>query len=165
MSLVPRFGNKKVFFPNLIFKIIRDPKLGPNQAAFRVPLNVNKFDIRDYLSHLYKVTVTDVRTVIFPGKKTLDVRTGQRTRTSRIKKAIVTTVEEFKYPPKPDVDADFGGKESSYESERRRKKLLGFRIRPSKEQKELAKEIKQKMLQTHEEESGSKAKASGNKSS
>ncbi|KAJ1679285.1 mitochondrial 54S ribosomal protein YmL41 [Spiromyces aspiralis] len=154
MSLAPRFGTKKIYFPNLVFKIIRSEGLGPNQAAFHVPLHVNKFDIRDYLSHLYNVTVTDVRTAILPGKPTTDRRTAQKTRSPRIKKAIVTTVEEFTYPPPPDVDKDFGGKESLYESLRRRNKLKGFRIRPSEQQKALGLDIMKKREAAQQGESG-----------
>ncbi|KAI8319198.1 hypothetical protein GQ54DRAFT_238209, partial [Martensiomyces pterosporus] len=107
--------------------------LGKNQAAFRVPLNVNKLDIKDYLTHIYSVNVTDVRTTVFPGKWTINRFTGQKERTSRTKKAIVTTKEEFEYPAEADVDKEFGGLELKYEEKRRANKLKGWRIRPSME--------------------------------
>ncbi|KAJ1883536.1 mitochondrial 54S ribosomal protein YmL41 [Coemansia sp. RSA 1722] len=129
--MAQRFGNLKVYFPNIVFKIIPDARLGKNQAAFRVPLNVNKLDIKDYLSHIYNVTVTDVRTTVFAGKQTTNRHTGQKDRSSRIKKAIVTIKEEFEYPKEADVDKNFGGLELKYEQMRRANKLKGWRIRPS----------------------------------
>ncbi|KAJ1805706.1 mitochondrial 54S ribosomal protein YmL41, partial [Coemansia sp. RSA 2599] len=111
--------------------IIPDARLAKNQAAFRVPLNVNKLDIKDYLTHLYNVTVTDVRTTVFAGKLGTNRFTGQKERSSRIKKAIVTIKEEFEYPKEADVDKHFGGLELKYEQMRRANKLKGWRIRPS----------------------------------
>ncbi|KAJ2785452.1 mitochondrial 54S ribosomal protein YmL41 [Coemansia javaensis] len=124
--MAQRFGNAKVYFPNVVFKITPDARLGRNQAAFRVPLNINKLDIKDYLTHIYNVTVTDVRTVVFPGKLYLNRFTGQKERTSRTKKAIVTMKEEFKYPPEPNVDRDFGGMEMRYERLRMANRLRGW---------------------------------------
>ncbi|KAJ1728548.1 mitochondrial 54S ribosomal protein YmL41 [Coemansia biformis] len=124
--MAQRFGNLKIYFPNIVFKIIPDTRLARNQAAFRVPLNINKLDIKDYLTHIYNVTVMDVRTVVFPGKLALNRFTGQKERRSRTKKAIVTMKEEFQYPPEVDVEADFGGMESRYEKMRMANKLKGW---------------------------------------
>ncbi|KAJ2722001.1 mitochondrial 54S ribosomal protein YmL41 [Coemansia sp. Benny D115] len=139
--MAQRFGNLKVYFPNVVFKIIPDARLGKNQAAFRVPLNINKLDIKDYLTHIYNVTVTDVRTTVFPGKLSTNRYTGQKERSSRIKKAIVTMKEEFEYPAEANVDEDFGGLEIKYEEKRRANKLKGWRIRPSLEMANMRKEI------------------------
>ncbi|KAJ2003799.1 mitochondrial 54S ribosomal protein YmL41, partial [Coemansia thaxteri] len=62
--MAQQLGGFRVYFPNLIFKIIPDARLSKNQAAFRVPLHVNKLDIKDYLANIYNVTVTDVRTTV-----------------------------------------------------------------------------------------------------
>ncbi|KAJ2164772.1 mitochondrial 54S ribosomal protein YmL41, partial [Coemansia sp. RSA 551] len=111
----PKFGNFKIYFPNIVFKIIPDPRLTKHQAAFRIPLNLNKLDVRDYLTHIYNVTVTDVRTAVLPGKIMTNRFTGQKERTSRTKKAIVTMKETFQYPEAPDLDGDFGGKQKKFE--------------------------------------------------
>ncbi|KAJ2558007.1 mitochondrial 54S ribosomal protein YmL41 [Coemansia sp. RSA 1933] len=129
--MAQRFGNLKVYLPNLVFKIIPDARLGKNQAAFRVPLQVNKLDIKDYLTHIYNVTVTDVRTSVFPGKLSLNHYTAQKVRSPRIKKAIVTIKEQFDYPAEPDVKNDFKGENAEYQKLRRANKLKGWRIRPS----------------------------------
>lgn len=50
--------------PNFVLTLIRTPKLPPTFAAFVVPLNLNKFDIRDYLYHVYDIRVKSVRSYI-----------------------------------------------------------------------------------------------------
>ncbi|KAJ2503581.1 mitochondrial 54S ribosomal protein YmL41 [Coemansia sp. RSA 1972] len=139
--MAPKFGNFKIYFPNIVFKIIPDPRLTKHQAAFRIPLNLNKLDVRDYLTHIYNVTVTDVRTAVLPGKLTTNRFTGQKERTSRTKKAIVTMKETFQYPEAPDLDADFGGKQKKFEMLRTANRMKGWNYRPSPEAKQLRKEI------------------------
>ncbi|KAJ2755415.1 mitochondrial 54S ribosomal protein YmL41 [Coemansia nantahalensis] len=138
--MAQRFGNVKIYFPNIVFKIIPDARLSKYQAAFRVPLNINKLDIKDYLTHIYSVTVTDVRTVVFPGKLALNRFTGRKERSSRTKKAIVTMKEEFRYPAAPNVDADFGGLEMKYERMRMANKLKGW-TEPTQEMEKLHQQI------------------------
>ncbi|KAJ1663488.1 mitochondrial 54S ribosomal protein YmL41 [Coemansia sp. RSA 1813] len=150
--MAQRFGNFKVYFPNLVFKIIPDSRLGRNQAAFRVPLQVNKLDIKDYLTHIYNVTVTDVRTTVFPGKLSLNRFTGQQERSPRIKKAIVTIKEDFEYPKEVDVDKDFKGAQVEYQRKRRDNKLKGWRLRPTPALKELG----QKVRESEKAKAGSK---------
>ncbi|KAJ2805531.1 mitochondrial 54S ribosomal protein YmL41 [Coemansia guatemalensis] len=124
--MAQRFGNFRIYFPNIVFKIIPDARLSKNQAAFRVPLNINKLDIKDYLTHIYNVTVTDVRTTVFPGKLVLNRRTGVKERQSRTKKAIVTIKEEFEYPEQPDVDNNFGGLQRKHAELRTRNRMKGW---------------------------------------
>ncbi|KAJ2339068.1 mitochondrial 54S ribosomal protein YmL41 [Coemansia erecta] len=139
--MAPKFGNLKIYFPNIVFKIIPDARLNKYQAAFRIPLNLNKLDVRDYLTHIYNVTVTDVRTAVLPGKLTNNRYTGRRERTSRTKKAIVTMKEEFHYPEAPDIDRDFGGKEKQFEMLRTTNKMKGWNYRPDPKIKQLRNEI------------------------
>ncbi|OLY85466.1 54S ribosomal protein L23, mitochondrial [Smittium mucronatum] len=113
--------------------IVRDPKLAPNQAAFKVPLHVNKFDIKDYLTNLYKVTVTDVRTVVLPGRPKVDARSGLKILDKRTKKAIVTLSEDFVYPPPPKME-DFGEIQSKFTTIKFNNRLHGWRIRRTKEE-------------------------------
>ncbi|KAJ2851745.1 mitochondrial 54S ribosomal protein YmL41 [Coemansia brasiliensis] len=141
--MAQKFGNFKIYFPNIIFKIIPDPRLSKNQAAFRVPLNVNKFDIRDYLTNIYNVTVTDVRTAVLPGKWKLNHYTGRKERTARTKKAIVTMKEEFTYPSEPDVDKDFGGLETRMHAILSRNRMKGWNYRPSMELLRLREQVKE----------------------
>ncbi|KAJ2373058.1 mitochondrial 54S ribosomal protein YmL41 [Coemansia sp. RSA 2607] len=148
--MAQRFGNLKVYFPNIVFKIIPDARLAKNQAAFRVPLNINKLDIKDYLTHVYNVTVTDVRTTVFPGKLAVNRYSGQKERSSRIKKAIVTMKEEFEYPKEANTDKDFGGLEMKYETLRRANKLKGWRIRPSVEMMAMRSQVRESRAATEE---------------
>ncbi|KAJ1980666.1 mitochondrial 54S ribosomal protein YmL41 [Dimargaris xerosporica] len=137
------FGQRKVFFPNIIFRLVRSERLQPNQAAFKVPVNVNKFDVRDYLTHLYGVTVLDVRTVIYPGSKKLNRASKETIKKPRVKKAIVTLAEEFKYPAPPNRD-DFEGAFVDLSMKVQALKMRGWRIR-SPLRKELTKLTKEKM--------------------
>ncbi|OMH79685.1 54S ribosomal protein L23, mitochondrial [Zancudomyces culisetae] len=136
------FGTKKVHFPNLIFTIIRDNKLAPNQAAFKVPLNVNKFDIRDYLTHLYNVKVTDVRTLVLPGRTIIDKKTGQKTLTKRVKKAVVTLDKDFEYPPLPNLE-EFGFWETKLYQKRIQNRLKGWKLINSTSDKFLSEKAKE----------------------
>ncbi|OMJ29111.1 54S ribosomal protein L23, mitochondrial [Smittium culicis] len=129
-------GTKKVYFPNLILTLVRDSKLAPNQAAFKVPLHVNKFDIKDYLTNLYKVNVTDVRTVVLPGRPKLDVRSGLKVLDKRTKKAIVTLSEDFNYPEAPDM-SKFGEMQSKFTQIKFKNRLHGWRIRKTKAESEI----------------------------
>ncbi len=88
----------KVFFPNFTFTMVRSAKEhGPKTAVFRVPMILNKMDIKAYLEGLYGVTVTDVQTRIFLPSTT---RQG-RSYTPGRKNAIVTMTKAFAYPPPP----------------------------------------------------------------
>jgi len=92
-------GLKKVYFPNIVFKLTRDPKLPPNQVAFRVPPRLNKFDIRDYLTNIYNLDVVNVRTMNYQTYRSETIGSVEmRKKKSKYKKAIVTLSEEFKLP-------------------------------------------------------------------
>ncbi|ORX99157.1 hypothetical protein K493DRAFT_313311 [Basidiobolus meristosporus CBS 931.73] len=129
MSNISRkiFGNKQIFFPSVIFKVVRS-NLPPNQVAFRVPPKVNKLDIKDYLSHVYKLDVVNVRTVNYEGKMKMDARIGRRVRDKDWKKAIVTIGTDFEYPAKPNLD-DFGKETHQEQVTHRARKLKGWRMR------------------------------------
>ena len=59
--------------------------------AFEVALQANKQEIRDAVQHLFKVKVTEVRTMVMHGKMK---RVGRfETKRSNRKKAIVTLAE------------------------------------------------------------------------
>ncbi len=54
--------------PNFSLIFIRTPFAPPNHATFITPLNFNKFDIIDYLYHLYGIEVLSVRSYVQQGK-------------------------------------------------------------------------------------------------
>ena len=63
--------------------------------SFVVNKKANKIEIKDAVEKMYSVTVTDVNTMIMPGKsKTRNTKSGiQRGRKPDFKKAIVTLSE------------------------------------------------------------------------
>ncbi|EEB05772.1 ribosomal protein subunit L23 [Schizosaccharomyces japonicus yFS275] len=102
MNTIPwRQGTKLVYLPNLIFTLYKRSNLPPNFAAFKVPLHVNKFDVRDYLLHVYNLKVLSVRSMIF-ARKLYRNRMGQVKRPKSIKKVIVEMEEPFVFPEPPE---------------------------------------------------------------
>jgi len=59
-----RLGRKEIFLPSHVVTFVRKTHLPPNEACFNVPLQWNKFDLRDYLWNLYGVEVTKVRSYV-----------------------------------------------------------------------------------------------------
>ncbi|KAG8953429.1 hypothetical protein FRC04_002271 [Tulasnella sp. 424] len=101
---------QKIYLPNMVFRLMRNhtPKgqpYNPYEATFRIPRSITKNDVRSYLSAVYGVECTYIRTdnYIAPLKRTLV--DGHRTETKRIgglettyKRAVVGLVEPFIYP-------------------------------------------------------------------
>ena len=85
---------RNIFFPWQNFVLHQSGSyLEPNRVAFRVPVNMTKFDIREYLRQLYGVKVIKVNTYIkLPKKKMSSHRNYFRT-DAQYKKAIVTCEE------------------------------------------------------------------------
>lgn len=136
---IPTFkrGLKKIYLPNIIFKLCRpSPHIPPNQAVFKVPINLNKLDIRDYLTHIYGLQVVNVRTLIQQGE--LNRRGRNRSlhysKGSTYKKAFVTMTSDFHYPalaPRAAKDEDDPYNREMLEIGRsdQKTKLKGWRIR------------------------------------
>ncbi|KAK9478230.1 hypothetical protein V1514DRAFT_331360 [Lipomyces japonicus] len=57
-----RLGHKEVHFPSQFVTLKRPhaDDYDPYKATFEVPINFNKFDLRDYLHNIYKLTVKRV---------------------------------------------------------------------------------------------------------
>ncbi|KAG0364985.1 hypothetical protein BC939DRAFT_480223 [Gamsiella multidivaricata] len=125
-------GLKKLYFPSTVLKLVRN---GPNIPAvsntltFRVPPSMNKFDIKSYLSNIYKLNVLTVRTANMPAKL---AGSGGNTilKRQKFKKAVVTIDQEFKWPDAPD-SAAFGIQDAVNERSRMLNRLKGWRMRPS----------------------------------
>lgn len=50
-------------------KLVKHEKpLPPNEVKFVIPLQMTKYDVKNYLEKIYKVPVADVRTKIMQGK-------------------------------------------------------------------------------------------------
>ena len=93
-----------MYFPNIIFKLVRS-HLPPHQAVFRCSPQLSKIDIKDYLSKLYDLEITNVRTINYLGK----IRRNRNQRPEKradYKKAIITMTQDFVFPPVPDPKID-----------------------------------------------------------
>ena len=95
-SLSPPKIPRNVFFPWQNFILHQSGSyLEPNRVAFRVPVNMTKFDIREYLRKLYGVKVIKVNTYIkLPTNKMSSDRNWFKT-DAQYKKAIITCEERI----------------------------------------------------------------------
>ncbi|CDH60358.1 hypothetical protein RO3G_14831 [Lichtheimia corymbifera JMRC:FSU:9682] len=155
MSTPFRQGLKKVYLPNIVFKMVRSPNLQPNQVAFRVPPSCNKFDIHSYLTNIYGVNVQEVRTMNYATvhKKT---RTGQtEVKQPAYKKAIVTIDEPFTYPSEPEWCA-LEREQYKLGSKNAGRKMKGWRFRGPEEERTRMKEIQTEIHERMEAEQGRK---------
>ncbi|KAK5660245.1 hypothetical protein OQA88_12783 [Cercophora sp. LCS_1] len=98
-GLFPR-GKTQVFLPNHVITFLR-PKPGqpPNLATFAVPLKFNKFDLRDYLFHVYNVEVNHIRSFINqPGPERKDRGMGKWYRPAANKMMVAELKKPFVWP-------------------------------------------------------------------
>ncbi|KAG8893373.1 hypothetical protein FRC01_013631, partial [Tulasnella sp. 417] len=101
---------QKIYLPNLVFRLMRNhtppgQPYNPYEATFRIPRSLTKNDVRSYLSAVYGIECTYIRTdnYIAPlGRTLVD---GHRTEAKRVggtettyKRAVVGLVEPFIYP-------------------------------------------------------------------
>ena len=97
----PAVVAQKIYLPNLVFRLVRNftppgQPYNPYEATFRVSNSVTKTDIRSYLSAVYGVQTTYIRTDnYFPPKP--HPMFGKTTRAA-YKRAVVGLVEPFYYP-------------------------------------------------------------------
>ncbi|KAJ3407465.1 hypothetical protein CcCBS67573_g00594 [Chytriomyces confervae] len=89
-----------LFFPSISFRIIRS-SLPPHQQVFRFPPKANKVDIASLLTGLYGLRITDIRTMNYNGRSHYETKAGatRRTKAAAYKKVIVTTKDDFEFPP------------------------------------------------------------------
>ena len=92
--------------PEFTIALIRTPFLSPRFAAFYVPLNFNKLDLRDYLDRLYGVKALKIRSVVEQQRPTRERPLGKngygRWRRPQSKKRMtVELAEPFVWPEEP----------------------------------------------------------------
>ncbi|EPS32559.1 hypothetical protein PDE_07519 [Penicillium oxalicum 114-2] len=104
-AFVPPSQRKQVFLPEFVIALARTPFLSPRYAQFRVPLNFNKLDLRDYLQNAYNVGVVSVRSYIEQQPITRMTRDGRNIgawrRPKAQKRMTVELREPFVYPEEP----------------------------------------------------------------
>ncbi|KAK7060857.1 hypothetical protein VNI00_000590 [Paramarasmius palmivorus] len=91
-----------IYLPNIVFRLVRNftpegQDYNPYEATFRVPLSITKNDVRSYLSAVYGVETTYVRTDIYYPKYIHPARRDLK-RHSAYKRAVVGLVDPFYYP-------------------------------------------------------------------
>ncbi|KAI8994348.1 hypothetical protein BC832DRAFT_569571 [Gaertneriomyces semiglobifer] len=80
----------KLFFPNVVMQIVRS-NLPPHQCVFRCPPALNKIDIKAYLTNLYNINISDVRTMNYsPQELSAAGRRRQKRLEPKYKKVIWT---------------------------------------------------------------------------
>ena len=97
---------QKVYFPNITIALVRNytppgQPYNPYEATFRIPPSMTKTDLRSYLSAVYGVQTTYIRTDNYISPIRRDSTTLSRVRNISIKtykRAVVGLVEPFYYP-------------------------------------------------------------------
>ncbi|KAI9797131.1 MAG: hypothetical protein M1833_005646 [Piccolia ochrophora] len=157
-------GRKKIYLfvpldlrapstPNFTLTLLRTPFLPPNYASFITPLNLNKFDIRDYLYHAYGIRVFSVRSFVQQQRVRQDKPNARNPAPRRwfrprsIKKMTVQMEMPFVWPDEPqdltawDKEAfDATQKAQKQEQERMYPELEG---KPSPERRSIAEQARE----------------------
>lgn len=99
-EIEPQVVAQKIYLPNLVFRLVRNftppgQAYNPYEATFRVPQSVTKTDIRSYLSSVYGVRTTYIRTDNYLSPRN---RLGDTKPHKTYKRAVVGLVEPFYYP-------------------------------------------------------------------
>jgi large subunit ribosomal protein L23 len=95
----------KVYLPNVIFRLVRNhtapgQPYNPYEATFRIPQSITKTDVRSYLSSIYGVETTYIRTDNYnaPVKRARDGSWTVTDHHKTYKRAVVGLVKPFYYP-------------------------------------------------------------------
>ncbi|KAI5122497.1 hypothetical protein M0805_001405 [Coniferiporia weirii] len=99
---------QRIYLPNVLFTLVRNHTLpgkpyNPHEATFRVTQNITKTDVRAYLSALYGVECTYIRTdnYLVSMKHRKRIATGRledKGQKRSYKRAVVGLKEPFYYP-------------------------------------------------------------------
>lgn len=97
---------QKVYLPNIIFRLVRNntpmgQPYNPYEATFRIPQSVTKTDVRSYLTAVYGVKTTYIRTdnYLSPVRRDHVDSSWSRTNPNRTyKRAVVGLMDPFYYP-------------------------------------------------------------------
>uniref|UniRef100_G3MMU4 Large ribosomal subunit protein uL23m n=2 Tax=Amblyomma TaxID=6942 RepID=G3MMU4_AMBMU len=91
----------RIFLPNFWMKLVKhDKPLPPNEVKFIIPVQMTKYDVKNYLEKIYKVPVADVRTKIMQGKIKKAEGKGYLIKEDDYRVAFVTLPkgEQFTFP-------------------------------------------------------------------
>ncbi|KAJ5127826.1 54S ribosomal protein [Penicillium atrosanguineum] len=114
-------ANKSTCPPEFVISLVRTPNLSNRYAQFRVPLNFNKLDMRDYLERAYGVGVVSVRSYVQLQPITRITKDGRQLgawrRPKSEKRMTVELRDPFVWPEEP-TDLSKWEKESWNSQER-----------------------------------------------
>ncbi|XP_043915566.1 39S ribosomal protein L23, mitochondrial-like [Protopterus annectens] len=123
----------RIFRTNFFLTLVRPGKeQPPDTVQFRIPMEMSKFDVKNYLGSIYNVQVADVRTRIQYGTNRKRNHLNQKVKTPDYKVAYVqlSKGQTFEFPdlfpqkdhtPKPDSMEDIQRK--FLEDEQQRQKM------------------------------------------
>lgn len=98
-----RVGENKQYFPTARVILLRpNAKHTPYQAKFIVPKGFNRFDLRDYLYHVYGLRAFNITTQLLHAPYTRTGNAVARYRTGQIKKMTIDMLEPFVWPEEPE---------------------------------------------------------------
>lgn len=105
-SVTEKVVGERIYFPNIVFKMTRNntppgKPYNPYEATFRVPLSVTKTDVRSYLSAIYGVDCTYIRTDVYrPARRKRLIRRNMRNYETEVsyKRVVIGLVKPFYYP-------------------------------------------------------------------
>ncbi|XP_028814506.1 large ribosomal subunit protein uL23m [Denticeps clupeoides] len=122
----------RIFRPSWFLTLVRPGKeQPPDTVQFRIPMEMTKFDVRNYLQKIYNVPVAAVRTRIQYGTNKKRNHLNQRVKRPDFKVAYVQLGQEqtFQFPDifpekegKPVEDSAEGLQQKFMEDERQRQK-------------------------------------------
>ncbi|KAG7468380.1 hypothetical protein MATL_G00142310 [Megalops atlanticus] len=122
----------RLFRPNFFMTLVRPGReLQPDTVQFRIPLEMTKCDVKNYLEKIYNVPVATVRTRIQYGTNKKRNHLNQRVKRPDYKVAYVQMAQQqtFEFPdifPKKDAKPEEGSMEELeqkfMEDERQRQK-------------------------------------------
>ncbi|KAI0888946.1 uncharacterized protein GGS22DRAFT_65272 [Annulohypoxylon maeteangense] len=120
-------GKKQVFLPKFSIALLRRGAQRPNFATFKVPLRFNKFDLRDYLLHVYNVAALNVRSHLKP-RQAVKKRNGHVVRPLPAKIMTIEMEKPFVWPERPADPTPWYP-----DVERHRTKAMNNKFNPQKE--------------------------------
>ena len=87
--------------PDFTISLLHSAHLPPTMARFLVPLNFNKYDLRDYLFHAYGVRALKIRSYVDQQPVTRN-NAGRIIRPQSLKRMTVDMDKPFVWPSPPE---------------------------------------------------------------
>ena len=93
-SRFPKFGDQHDFLNFNAFLVRTGKQIDSNSIKFKIPKNLSKPELKQYLSKLYSMNIEKITTSILPGNVRYDSNQKRYIRTKDVKKAVVTINKE-----------------------------------------------------------------------